>query len=44
MLRRPRRADISGLSDPHQILRCLAELGGQPCILHRGELAPHPRA
>jgi len=29
-LRQPRRADISGLSDPRQILRRLAELGGQP--------------
>jgi predicted ATPase len=29
-LRQPRRADICGLSDPHQILRRLAELGGQP--------------
>ena len=29
-LRQPRRADISGLSDPHQIAVRLAELGGQP--------------
>ena len=29
-LRQPRRADISGLSDPHQIAGRLAELGGQP--------------
>ncbi|MGD0605669.1 MAG: hypothetical protein ABSA53_18995 [Streptosporangiaceae bacterium] len=29
-LRQPRRADISGLSDPHQILRRLTELSGQP--------------
>ena len=28
-LRQPRRADISGLSDPHQIAVRLAELGGQ---------------
>jgi predicted ATPase len=29
-LRQPRRADISGLSDPHQIAVHLAGLGGQP--------------
>lgn len=29
-LRQPRRADISGHSDPHQITGRLAELGGQP--------------
>jgi predicted ATPase len=29
-LRQPRRADVCGLSAPHQILRRVAELGGQP--------------
>ena len=29
-LRQPRRADISGLTDPHRIADRLAELGGQP--------------
>jgi predicted ATPase len=29
-LRQPRRADICGLTDPHQITGHLAELGGQP--------------
>lgn len=29
-LRHPRRADISGLSDPRQVIRRLAELGSQP--------------